>query len=283
MDIEKYKNILSKVLNKPIYSVDVDKVETWVNFFLNDEEYDFVMNKCNMSNEKDKEKFFNIVVRLKHPVIRKKFSKACNRLIYIGNRFISNKEIYLNFEEAGNIFIHGWPGSGKTWYFYSLYERLKGKGIETLFWSFKPFEFENICGDNLIKDSHEFIQRIKTLMEDDSKHILVFIDELSEFLYDISEEEKKWLMNAMKERNNINFICNSQNMVSLIDQFDECATTRICMLCGGKEEELIKMIGKRNAVHLEKYGEMYVSNVSYSPIPSMMRVVRLTKYGNEKR
>ena len=191
--------------------------------------------------------------------------KYCNQMIYAGTDE-DNKDNYLNFEEAGNIFIHGWSGAGKTWFMKSIYTKMRRKEIYKkptyLFWSFKPFEFENWCGRNLIEDPHIFIQKIKQSLEDDWVQKVVFVDELGELLDSITDEEKEWLKRAMKgsRYSNTTFICCSQNMHRLIKDFDEVVTTRICMFCGNKKEESTDMIGTEDAIRITKYSKLYLIN-----------------------
>lgn len=177
-------------------------------------------------------------------------------MIYLGT--VNNKDIFLSFKEAGNVFIHGCVGSGKTYYIESIYNRLKkqtdSSSTHFAFWSFKPFEFERWCGEYLYKDQYDFITSINKLSNDKTKQTVVFIDELYEFIWNITNEEKETLKTLMK-LDNMTFICNSQNMHMLIDEFSKYAKTRVCMMCYDNtqyekvlEDKIVNPINNRGTV-----------------------------------
>ncbi len=181
-------------------------------------------------------------------------------MIYLGTA--NNKYIYLSFKEAGNVFIHGCVGSGKTYYIESIYKRLKkqtdSSSTHFAFWSFKPFEFEKWCGEYLYKDQHDFITNINKFSNDKTNQTVVFIDELYEFIWNITNEEKETLKTLMK-LDNMTFICNSQNMHMLIDEFSEYAKTRVCMKCFSEKESIL-MIDSSIDSTIQKHGIMYAKN-----------------------
>ena len=258
----KYSKLMTNMMQMPIYCCNVLGIEPYLNFHLTKDEKDFLLNNTIITDD-NSETFRSIFLKLRNPAITNRMLKYCNQMIYMGADE-EGKDTYLNFEEAGNIFIHGWPGAGKTWFMKSIYTKMRCKEIYKkptyLFWSFKPFEFESWCGRNLIKDPHVFIQKIKELIKDDLAQKVIFIDELAELLDSITDEEKEWLKTVMKDSkyNNITFICCSQNMYHLIKEFEDVATTRICMFCGNNKDESMSMIGVDSASLIGAYGELYM-------------------------
>ena len=275
----RYVRLMRRILQEPIHSVNIQGIDTWLKINLEENEYDFLMNEYDFDDDSQRDVFVAIINKLRNPAIIRRLNKECNKMIYIGTNE-KDEDRYLSFEQAGNIFIHGWPGSGKTWYFNAAYRRLKEKEcykpLGIAFWSFKPFEYENWCHDELVEEANGFIKTIKCLLIAEKAQKVIFIDELTLLLKGLSQEDKKWLIDLMRhsKENNICFICSSQNMAYFMDEFDELATTKICMGFSKKEEDSKKMIGSDKATTIEKYGEMYVLNQSLSPLAMKLHVVR---------
>ena len=145
------------------------------------------------------------------------------------------------------------------------------------FWSFKPFEFEQWCGDYLIKDSHDFITKINAYSKDKNTQTIVFIDEFMDFISTISEEEKNILIDLFKysKENNMCFICCSQNINLALSEFGEYISTKICMMCSSKEQSEI-IIGKDYAGVIDKCGIMYVLNSRTNKFahPKLLNVIK---------
>ena len=277
---EKYIGFLRKILNTPIHFVNIEAIETFLKFHLLDEEYNYLINEYT-PNDDQSELFKRIVRKLRHPVIRRELNGACNKMIYVGTDD-NGYDSYFNFEECGNMFIHGTCGAGKTWLLYSIFKRLKDKECykktNMAFWSFKPFEFEGWCDDYLIKNPHDFIKKIQELSKTNDNQTLVFIDEFEDLIWSISDKEKEKLLDAFKhsKTRNINFICCSQHMNNALEMFGEYVSTRICMMCYQKEES-ISMIDSDVAATIGEYGNMYIknSNVNGFLKPKKMKVVKI--------
>ena len=145
------------------------------------------------------------------------------------------------------------------------------------FWSFKPFEFEGWCDDYLVKDAHEFINIISDYSKQPDKQSIIFVDEFVDFLWNITEEEKSILKDLFKsaKENNVCFVCCSQNMTTVLEEFGPFASTKICMMCINKEQSNL-MIGKNAAESINKYGNMFVLNslVNSFITPKKMKVVK---------
>lgn len=262
---ERYIKLLNKIVDIPIYYVDIDTVEAYSKLHLSDEEYDYLFNDY-FVNGNEIELLRRIIKKLRHPALTRRLEAACNKMVYIGSDE-KKRDYYLNFEECGNMFIHGVSGAGKTYYIHSIFKRLKNressKKINIAFWSFKPFEFEKWCDDYLIKDPHDFIKRIKEL---NNNQTIIFIDEFDELIESLNDKEKGILLDMFKNSKNRNicFICCSQHMNNYLKDYGEYVSTRICMMCH-KKEESISMIGSDIAISIEKYGNMFVQNNKQQP------------------
>lgn len=260
---ESYISFLTKVFNKPIHHVDVESLKTILEKNLSIDEYDYFMNSFVYEDELAS-RAEQIIEKLRTPSIGKELLGVCNRMIYIGTDD-NGQDNYLNFEECGNMFIQGDCGAGKTWYLHSIFKRLKRKEtykkMNICFWSFKPFEFEDWCGDYLIKDSHEFIKRIVEYAKKNNRHTMVFIDEFMDFSWELTDEEKNILINLFKEskEKNITFICCSQNMDLALEDFGEYVSTRVCMLCRDAKK-FNSMISSDIPTQITTCGSIYVLN-----------------------
>ena len=276
---EKYITFLKDILGTPVHCVNSEAIETLLKFHLSDEEYSYLMNEYN-SNDHTNNTLKSILRKLRHPVVKKELSCACNRMIYVGTDE-SGYDNYFNFEECGNMLIYGTCGAGKTWFIYSIYKRLRNKdtckSLNYAFWSFKPFEFEDWCGDYLIQDTHELIKYIANRKKQSDNQTIVFIDEFMDFLWNITDEEKEILIDAFKNAReyNITFICCSQNMNLALEEFGDFANTKICMMCYD-EEKSANMIGNSKAASITKYGNMYVFNPAANGFstPKQMKVIK---------
>lgn len=268
---ENYINFLSYVLDKPIHYVNEENIDFVLKFHLSDEDFNYLKDGYSADDEYETKRK-EIIRKLRHPVVRKELLEACNQMIYVGTDK-SGYENYLNFEECGNMFIHGTCGAGKTWYLYSIFKRLKQKEtankVNICFWSFKPFEFEGWCDDYLVKNPHEFIEKISKYKKNSDAHSVIFIDEFSDFMFELTDKEKEMLINLFKESesNNMTFISCSQNMTSALDEFGEYVKTRVCMLCSRANESKL-MIGSEAALSIKSYGKLYIANNS---VPGYMR------------
>ena len=271
----KYIRFLRRILQEPIHSVNDEVVEEILKKYLSEKDFNYLMNDYNES-ESSRERTLEIFRALRHPSVSEKLRLACNQLIYVGTDE-TGYDNYLNFEQSGNIFVHGTVGSGKTWYFYSTFKRLKEKerykALNFAVWSFKPFEFEKMFGKCLYEDAHEYLKAVLKMSEDETRQTVAFIDELSDFKWKLNEEDMI-LFKSLLGKNNITFICNSQIMNTLIDEFSSHAKTRICMMCY-KKAESTKMIGIDDASTIKKYGNMYVLNPSDKRFlsPKKMKII----------
>ena len=260
---ENFIKFLRMVLDTPIHFVDVEAIDVILESRLDDEEYSYLVNEYSSNNEQT-ELFNKIKRKLRHPVIGKELLGACNKMIYIGSDE-KGHDNYFNFEECGNMFIHGTCGAGKTWYLYSIFKRLKSKETykktNIVFWSFKPFEFKGWCDEYLIEDPHDFVKRILVLSNSKDRETLIFIDEFVDFMSKISDEEKNVIIDILKnsKSRNICFVCCSQNMSNVIKDYEQYVSTRVCMMCYKKEESVL-MIGSGIANSINEHGYMYVKN-----------------------
>lgn len=279
MNEEKYARFVEQLIDRPVHCVNEEALNTLFRFHLDADEYAYLVDKYDYE-DKNLNIVKSIFRKLRHPVVKKEIANACNRMVYIGTDE-SGYEGYLNFDECGNMLIHGTCGAGKTWYLYSIYKRLKNKQIlkkvNMAFWSFKPFEFEGWCDDYLVKDAHEFINTINNYSKQSDKQTIIFIDEFVDFLWNITDEEKNILIDLFKnaKERNVCFICCSQNMTTVLEEFGQFASTKICMMCINREQSNL-MIGKDVAESIDKYGNMFVLNslVNSFIAPKKMKVVK---------
>ena len=85
-------------------------------------------------------------------------------MIYIGTNEY-DEDIFLNFEDAGNIFVHGCPGMIKEQYLNTIYKMMKCEGsLGIVFWPFKPLELEPWCKDNLQEEAQGFSRDRKSVV-----------------------------------------------------------------------------------------------------------------------
>ena len=187
--------------------------------------------------------------------------KYLRNKLYIGTDELFN-DLHLEFSKYGNAFIHGPAGSGKTFLMTSIFRRLRNIDVNNKYnialWSFKPWEFD-WCREYLYEDAKAFMNYLERIVDDENHQSIIFIDELKVFLDLISPEEIRELKDMMK-RKNTNFICCSQHMYQLIDEFKEYADTRICMNTFGNKEESAMMMGVEDASKLLGHMHMIVSN-----------------------
>lgn len=259
---EKYIKFLRIILDMPVYFVDINYIDSFLKLHLADNEYDYLMSEFSFDDAKT-ELFKRIKRKLRHPIIKRELVYACNRMIYIGTDNKGNDE-FLNFEECGNMFIHGTCGAGKTWFIYSIFKRLKSrefyKKVNIAFWSFKPFEFEGWCNDYLIKDPHDLIMKITGLEDNQS---IVFVDEFDELMELVDKKDRDTLLEMFRnsKSRNLCFVCCSQHMDKALKEYGEYVPTRVCMMCHKKDESIL-MIGSDIASKIDKCGDMYVKNIN---------------------
>ena len=212
---QNYIKLTRRILQMPIHEVNEELIDKVLSSYFNEEDkqllidslvYDIVINEKHLSE---------LLRYIRNPQRINKLIDACDNLIYIGTDLETNEDQYLNFYTAGNIYVRGGVGTGKTWYFAALHKRLRAKErykkCKILIWSGKSFEYEHCKDAEVFGDEKQFLKAIEDAMNEKDSHIIIFIDGLSEFLYLIGNQ-KNWLLSKIRNAylNDTTFICSTQ-------------------------------------------------------------------------
>lgn len=198
---------------------------------------------------------------------------------YVGSS--KEKDFYLSFKQIGNFAIHGYPGSGKTFYIQTMLKHLKSlidsKVLNICIWSFKPFEFKKKYKNYIFNKASDLFATIENSINDDVP-TLVIIDELSEFLDE--ERNGEILRNYLKKNRNKKIIFGfiSQRMNRLYKGFEEFIKTRICMYT---KENIEDFIPNLDASNLKFDKEIAILNSNFKDQILITEIIDKDKYVNK--